>query len=333
MRASLPANPDPVKHVSDHWGDFLKRVMITGGLGMIGSALATCLEAEGFEVEIFDIADRRGCAAMDITNSGLVAKATEGCSGIVHLAAISRVAWGERNPVRCSKVNVEGTRNVLASAARARHPKPWVLVASSREVYGQAASLPVNELAPLRPMNAYAKSKVAAEDLVADYRRDGLRASVVRFSTVYGAIADHPDRVVPAFARQAAIGGELQIYGEHTTLDFTHLDDTIAALKIAIELLTSGESLLPTLQLVSGRGITLRKLAALAIGAAGQGIMSIQSPRPYDVTAFVGDTARAEEVLGWRATTPIEEGVSRLVEHFGALLQSGSLKPATTPPP
>ena len=291
----------------------MSRIVITGSRGLIGSALVRRLHAAGWEAFGFDIAD-----GLDVADAEAVAAALNGCAGVVHLAAVSRVIWGERDPARCRVVNVSGTRNVLHAASRARHP-PWVLAASSREVYGQAVSFPVKEDAELRPLNCYARSKVAAEKLVAASRDSGLRASVIRFSSVYGEVTDHADRVGPAFARLAALGGTLRIDGSDTTLDFTHVDDVAAALQTAVEMLAAGDGQLPTLHLVSGRGTSLPELAAIAIGAAGRGQVTLGPGRSYDVRSFIGDPARAEQVLGWRAGIGLEDGIADLVKRFAAM--------------
>jgi UDP-glucose 4-epimerase len=291
----------------------VSRILMTGSSGLIGSALAGRLQASGQEVAAFDIAG--GCH--DILDGGAVAAAMNGCSGVVHLAAVSRVVWGERDPARCREVNVAGTGNVLA-AARESGRDPWVLVASSREVYGDAGRFPVPESAPLRPLNAYARSKADVEGLVAAGSAAGQRVSVVRFSSVYGSTADHADRVAPAFARQAAAGQTLRVDGPGTTLDFTHLDDVAAALHRAVDVLSAGGGL-PPLHLVSGRATTLAELAEIAVRAAGRGQVELAPARPYDVRKFVGDPARAAVVLGWRASTPLEDGIARLVQGFGAL--------------
>jgi UDP-glucose 4-epimerase len=299
-------------------GKFLSPILITGARGLIGTALTRRLTAAGQEVVAFDIADPHNGHRMDVTDSQSIAAAIEGCSGIVHLAAVSRVVWGERDPALCRKVNVRGTRNILAAVARNESQSPWVLVASSREVYGQATELPVRESAPFCPLNVYARSKVDVEHMVASSRREGVRASVIRFSSVYGATTDHPDRVVPAFVRLAVAGDTLHVDGAGTTLDFTHVEDVAAALYTAIELLSAGDDPLPPLHLVSGRGITLPELAELAIKAAGEGVVEVGPPRSYDVSTFIGDPARAEQILGWRASIGIEEGIYRLAERFRA---------------
>ena len=302
------------------------RILITGSSGLIGGALARQLRRTGHEVVGFDVAAPRGAGFGDVTDQGMCMAAMAGCTGVVHLAAVSRVIWGERDPARCREVNVGGTDNILA-AAHQNPGRPWVLLASSREVYGQATVFPVSEDAPLQPMNAYARSKAAAEELAAAGRRGGDRISVIRFCGVYGTTGDHADRVAPGFARQAATGGVLRVDGADTTLDFTHLDDVTEALERVIGMLEAGEVGLPTLHLVSGRGIRLADLAALAVEVAGRGEVVIAPPRTYDISRFTGDPARAQRVLGWRAHTPLADGIARLVAQFQAALAPGAPTP------
>ena len=116
-----------------------------------------------------------GAETGDVRDPIDVKNALRGCIGIVHLAAVSRVVWGERDPDLCWKTNVEGFRNVLEAADQLAI-KPWVVFASSREVYGQPEQLPANEETVLRPVNVYARTKVAGEQLVAEARGRGLRA-------------------------------------------------------------------------------------------------------------------------------------------------------------
>lgn len=300
----------------------MDRVLITGGCGLIGSALTRRLAAAGHETVTFDLSGNYGKAPMDITDIESVAAATENCTGVVHLAAVSRVVWGERDPVRCREVNVKGTENVLAAAAARGARAPWVLVASSREVYGQASSFPVPEWAPYRPLNAYARSKVEVENMAEASRKGGLRTSVVRFSSVYGDVADHADRVAPGFARQAAEGGTLRVDGEDTTLDFTHIEDIADGLQIMTDLLAADGSSPPPVHFVSGRGTTLRELADIAVQAAGSGTVKIGRTRDYDVNKFIGDPSRADQLLGWRSSTVLEEGMKRLVEDFRSTASS-----------
>lgn len=293
----------------------MHRILVTGSRGLIGRALACRLEEMGHAVVRYDVSDDK---SNDIMNADRLKSAAASCSGIVHLAAVSRVTHGERDPERCRLVNVDGTENVLAAAALPVRRRPWVIFASSREVYGESYSRPIPESAPLRPMNVYAKSKVDAEKLVLSSREHaGLRASIVRFSNVYGSVFDHHDRVAPAFARKAALGGILSVEGGNTILDFTHVDDVADGLVKMIELTVDGE-IVPTIHLASGQGTTLMELASLAVRIAGRGVINVTAPRQNDVSAFIGDPALARTVLGWSSSTPLEEGMSRLVASFAS---------------
>jgi nucleoside-diphosphate-sugar epimerase len=292
----------------------MERILVSGDQGLIGAALSRRLRESGREVVNYDIA---GTVRRDILDSRCLDAAMENCTGIVHLAAVSRVIHGELDPPRCWLVNTQGTQNIIAAAARRpRKRMPWIIYGSSREVYGRPARLPVPESAPARPVNVYARSKASAENLVAAARDSaGLHAAVVRFSSVYGSAADHRDRVVPAFARAAAHGRTLRVEGSETLLDFTHVDDVAGAVATMTELMSAGERL-PTVHLASGEGTTLMDLARMATEISGKGGIEVAAARPYDVSAFVGDPGLANRVLGWTPTVPLKQGVGLLIEEF-----------------
>ena len=295
----------------------MPRILVTGSDGLIGRAVATLLRERGHGVWGYDL--RRppdDPESGDINDYRKLAERVDGCCGIIHLAAVSRVAWGERDPERCWATNVEGTRNVLR-AAHASRARPWVLFASSREAYGEAAHLPVTECSPLRPVNVYGRSKLKAEQLVTEFGQTGLNTAIVRLANVYGSTEDHHDRVVPAFCRAAAEGSALYVRGYDHQFDFVHIQDVAKGMMSLVTLLQTGEVKLPPVQLVTGCGTTLGKLAGLAIEAGGGRSPLIRMPtRAYDVRCFVGDPARARQLLGWQAFVPVAEGVARLVSAF-----------------
>jgi len=295
----------------------IQRILVTGSSGLIGAALSTRLAATGAEVLELDLR-AEGDARGDVRDGARVREASLKADGIVHLAAVSRVVWGERAPDLCWSTNVGGLRNVLDSAAKSERA-PWVVFASSREVYGEALSLPVKEDAPLQPVNVYGRSKAEGEMLVAEARRAGLRACTIRLSNVFGSTADHPDRVVPAFARAAAFGTALLVEGLEHTFDFTHVDDVTRGIVALTALLATGETPPPPIHFVSGRATTLAQLANLAasLGQAGSRIEQA-APRNFDVARFVGDPSRANELLGWGPEVDLEDGLSRLIQAFRA---------------
>lgn len=294
----------------------MKTIGITGSEGLIGTALLLLLRSRGYRTVPFDLRIPAAHAGHgDVLDRIAVRQLAAACDGVVHLAAVSRVIHGELEPQRCWETNVMGTQTVLDAALAASH-RPWLIFASSREVYGQAFSLPVKEVAPLCPVNVYGRSKVEAERRVIEACERGLRTAILRFSNVYGSTHDHADRVVPAFARAAAFGETLRVDGSQHLFDFTHLSDTVAGILAAIQRIEQGEAL-PPIHILTGRGTTLGDLAALAIAAGGNRSHCIEAPaRSYDVARFVGDPSQAMQRLGFRARVSIAQGIARLVHSF-----------------
>ena len=306
-----------------------QHILITGSSGLIGSALAPVLASRGAHVHRFDLAAADE-AWGDVRDPIRVREAVEGCDGIIHLAAISRVIWGEQQPERCWETNVGGLRNVLMSAA-ASSRKPWVVFASSREVYGQPDQLPAREDCPVRPVNLYGRSKVEGEALVEAARRDGMRACTIRLSNVFGSVHDHADRVVPAFARAAAQGDPLRVDGAEHTFDFTHIDDVATGIATLASSLAGGEEAPPPIHFVSGVPTTLLELATLAIRLAGStSTVRHAPPRDFDVARFYGSPARARQLLGWAPGVSLERGLERLIRDFRGLTDTTD-RPETTP--
>lgn len=287
-------------------------ILVTGSSGLIGSALVPRLRSAGLEVATFDNADDPD---HDVRNEIALANAVCGASGIVHLAAVSRLAWAEHDPETTAAVNVGALRKLVA-LARDSSRKPWIVFASSREVYGEAALGPVAETAPLRPNNVYARSKLSGERTIEVARDAGLVANIVRFSNVFGSVDDHATRVVPAFAQAAASGGLMRVEGADHVFDFTCLADVVAGLCSLIEATAAGEKLEPV-HLVSGRATTLLDLARMAVAAGhANAAYELCPPRGYGVTRFVGDPARARALLGWTHRTELQAGLKELIEGF-----------------
>lgn len=291
------------------------RILITGSSGLVGTALTSALLAQGADVVRLDLR-ARGEARGDVRDRTRLHEIIAGVDGIVHLAAVSRVIWGERDPELCWATNVGGLRNVLEAVAECART-PWLIFASSREVYGQPDLLPATEDSPLRPVNVYGRSKVAGEVLVVEARRAGVRACTIRLSNVFGSTADHADRVVPAFARAAALGHELRVDGLDHTFDFTHIDDVARGFVALVELLATGCAPPPPIHLVSGRPTTLGELANLAVRLAQSGAtIRPADPREFDVARCFGDPSRAKALLGWQPLVQLEDGLARLIQAF-----------------
>ncbi len=299
------------------------KILVTGSSGLIGRSLVPALQAAGHEIVCFDNHFSNDHPYFgDILDIDSVHQKIHGCHGVVHLAAVSRVIWGHQDPKKCWQHNVFGVKNVIRSVTHSPI-RPWLLLASSREVYGQQEQLPCSEShSLLQPKNIYAQSKLRGEELVASLKALGLISGIVRLSSVYGDVADHPTRVVPAFARAAVLHKTLHVEGKDNMCDFTHVSDVVDALLKSVLLLSTGQAH-RTVHLTSGVGTPLLKLAQLMIAANphSKSTIVIDEPRNYDVSRFIGDPSLAQIELDWKAKISIEQGIQMMIAAYAAELK------------
>lgn len=293
------------------------KILITGSEGLIGTALLERFTKQNIEILRFDKKFPKNHPFYgDILDENLLDVAVRKCNGIIHLAAVSRVLFGEKEPDLCWKTNYEATKTLLKKAI-ASDRKPWVLYASSREVYGNPSVLPATEKTPHNPINIYGESKVAGENAVIEARNNGLNTAIVRFSNVYGSLNDHNDRVIPAFCKAAATGSPIWINGTKNTSDFVYIDDVTEGVIKIISLLREGKENLSPFHLTTGKQTSLEHAANLA-NQAGKNRSEIREapPRNYDVSHFCGDSSQTQRILGWTHKVDIEEGIKRLTALF-----------------
>jgi len=285
-------------------------ILLTGASGLIGYAVSDRLERQGRSWAGVDLKPPRTGLMLDIRDTARLARCIDRASGIIHLAAVSRVIHGERDPWLCRAVNVDATAAILDTALKAPS-RPWVIYASSREVYGEQARQPVSEDATQQPLNTYARSKADAERLVNEARDAGLRTAILRFSNVYGGTNDHDDRVVPAFVKAALAGGIMRVEGDQVFLDLTHVADVADGILCVVDALDDGERRFPPIHLVSGEARSLLELANTADEVVGRRARIVMAPpRSFDVHRFVGDPRRALALLGWRTTISLRTGLA-----------------------
>lgn len=294
------------------------KILVTGSSGLIGRTLVPALRRLNHEVVCFDNGSGpQNRNYLDILDCQSLTHAIEGCDGVVHLAAVSRVIWGYQDPKKCWQHNVFGMNNVINAVVNSAK-KPWLLFASSREVYGQQEQFPVSEVrSPLQPKNIYALSKVEGERLVSQLNDQGFVTGVLRLSSVYGDRFDHKTRVVPAFTRAAVAGDDLYVEGNDNVCDFTHVSDVVAGFLQSIQMLSSGHSHFP-IHLTSGVGTRLEDLAKLAIAkspGSDSKIITVNQ-RHYDVAKFIGDPSRAYAEIGWKARVEIGDGLAQMIHAY-----------------
>lgn len=306
------------------------KLLVTGSSGLVGRELSALLRREGHEVIAYDLRPLDGAASRDIRNIAALREAVEGCDGVFHLAAVSRVAWGEEAPDICHDVNVACTQSLVEIMLE--HGAPWLVFASSREVYGDPPSKLVTERDPVAPVNHYGRSKAEAEECVERGRSAGLRAAIVRLSNVYGTMNDHPDRAVPALLWRALSGEPIELTGGDNYFDFVHVDDSVRGLVAAGALQASGLAQVPTVHLSTGTATSLNQLAQVAIDLCATSCeIRLLPRRDYDVAGFCGDPSFAGQVLNWQPKITLREGMTRLREQM--IARGSPILPAVRPGP
>ncbi|MBI4019217.1 MAG: GDP-mannose 4,6-dehydratase [Candidatus Aenigmarchaeota archaeon] len=302
-------------------------ILITGGNGFIGSHLAEKLMEEGDDVVLFDNVfndNSKGikCRKIkaDIRDYDAVKSAVNGMDAVIHFAAVSRVAWGQERPRECIETNSVGTANIL-EAVRETGNTAYTFLGSSREVYGEPESLPVNETQPKSPISIYGISKLSGEKLALSYRKYfNTKIIIFRFSNVYGSHRDLPERVVPNFVINAIKDNPLKINGGSQVLDFTFLGDTIDGIIKALRAKERIEG--SDFHFVTGRGTSVKELADIVLEISGSSsTLEIKSDKSFDVRKFVGDYSKAKSILGWSPKTSLEEGIKKTIEAYSRLGQ------------
>jgi UDP-glucose 4-epimerase len=307
-------------------------VLVTGAAGFIGSHLVERLVAEGARVRAFCIYNSRGSAGWldeldpatraaldirlgDIRDARFVERATEGIEVVFHLAALIAIPYSYTAVQSFIDTNVTGTMHVLEAAGRAGVRR--VIQTSTSEVYGTPEVLPITEDHPLRAQSPYAASKVAADQLALAYHRSfGTPVVVLRPFNTYGP-RQSERAVLPTMLRQLMAGRtEIRLGRLDPRRDLTFVGDTVdgfvrAATIDGIE----GE----TIQLGTGRAESIGELFALACRLVGAEARAVEDPariRPdaSEVLVLCSDPSKARDVLGWEATTSLEEGLAATIE-------------------
>lgn len=287
------------------------RVLVTGGAGFIGSHLVDALTRRGDDVVVLDNFRRgqraylpAGCEVIDgdIRDGNAVRGAVGGVELVYHLAAQSNVMGAMSDVDYSFTTNVVGTFTVLHESAAAEVRR--LVFASSREVYGEPAQLPVVETAPTNPKNAYGASKVAGEAYcLAWSSMSKMEVQVLRFANVYG--PRDTGRVIPLWVSRALAGAPLQVHGGQQLLDFVWVGTAVESLLIAGDRPPTAP-----INVGSGKGTALLDLAASVLAATGsKSEIHVTEARAAEVVRFVADTTRMREHL---RVKPLSEPLERL---------------------
>ncbi len=308
--------------------------LVTGAAGFIGSHLAEALVARGDEVVGLDNFDSQYDPALkranlarlqatdrfrlvegDVRDPAVIAALIERhrLTRVAHLAALSGVRESIRLPRDYLAVNVEGTLQVLAAAARAGMEK--VVVASSSSVYGSGTAVPFSEEQAIgTPASPYAASKIAAEAYCHVYHHlHGLPVVAVRIFNAVGP-RQRPELALSKFVRLLLAGRPLPVYGDGTSRrDYTYVGDIVAGIRAALDAPLGYE----VINLGNSQPVTLCELIAAIEGELGVTARREHLPdQPGDLRETYADIGRARRLLGWEPRVGLAEAVRRFVEWY-----------------
>lgn len=304
------------------------RVLITGSSGQIGTNLGLYLLERGHDVFGIDIRRNRWTDKIDTLLQDLSVPYRHFRNGIgyveypgqldvvVHLAAHAKVHELVEQPDRALE-NIVMTYNVLEFCRQNNVP---LIFGSTREVYGDIHRYITDESHAdfYLTESPYSASKISGEALIYSYARCyDLPYLVFRFSNVYGRYdndIERMSRVIPLFIRKIRDHEPIVVYGKDKVLDFTYVDDCVAGITAGIERLVARSVSNQTINLAYGQGNSLVNLAQYIGEELGvQPQMSIEPPRVGEVTHYVANIERANELLGYQPAIPLREGIHRAV--------------------
>ena len=306
----------------------IKRILVTGGAGFLGSHLCDRLVAQGHDVicvDNFFTSQKTNIAHLlhkpnfefirhDVTHD-LWLEVDE----IYNLACPAAPGHYQYNPIKTMKTSVLGAINMLGMAKRCRAK---ILQASTSEVYGDPTEHPQTEsyrgnVNPIGPRACYDEGKRAAETLFFDYwRSNKVNIRVIRIFNTYGPRM-HPfdGRVVSNFIRQALRGENITIFGDGSqTRSFCYVDDLIDGI---MAMMNGPDDFIGPVNLGNPVEFTIRELAENVLQLCGSGSKLVQRPLPQDdPTQRQPDISLAKARLGWEPKVPLREGLIKTIDFF-----------------
>lgn len=309
----------------------VKRILVTGGAGFLGSHLCDRLVAEGHDVICVDnfftsqksnIEHLLGFRNFEVIRHDVTHPLWLEVDQVYNLACPAAPGHYQYNPIKTMKTSVLGAINVLGMAKRCRAK---VLQASTSEIYGDPEVHPqpesyVGHVNPIGPRACYDEGKRAAETLFFDYyRANRTNIRVVRIFNTYGPRM-HPfdGRVVSNFIRQALMGENLTIFGEgQQTRSFCYVDDLIDGL---IRMMNGPDSFVGPVNLGNPHEFTIKQLAEMVLEMTGAKTKIVLKPATADdPRQRKPDIALAKKVLGWEPTVQLREGLQKTIDYFKSI--------------
>jgi len=318
----------------------LKRILVTGGAGFLGSHLCERLIEQGHDVicldNFFTSQKSNVAALLDRPNFELIRHDITlpiylEVDEIYNLACPAAPGHYQYNPIKTVKTSVMGAINMLGTAKRCGAK---ILQASTSEIYGDPEVHPQVEsyrgsVNTLGPRACYDEGKRAAETLFMDYHRsNGVNIRIVRIFNTYGPRM-HPfdGRVISNFIRQALCGEQITIFGDGLqTRSFCYRDDLIEGI---IRMMDGPDDFIGPVNLGNPREFTILQLAKLVIELTGTRSQLVYEPLPADdPTQRQPDISLARKRLDWEPTIELRDGLAKTIDWFRSI-EISSYRPPT----
>ena len=310
----------------------MKKVMVTGADGFIGSHLTEELVKKGYQVKAFtyynsfgsngwldslpeDIKNEIEFFCGDIRDPNGVRTAMVGMEQVFHLAALIAIPFSYHSPDSYVDTNVKGTLNVLQAARDLETCK--LMITSTSEVYGTAQYVPIDEKHPFQAQSPYAATKIAADRLAESfYRSFDLPVTIVRPFNTYGP-RQSARAVIPTIISQLIAGKkEIKLGALTPTRDFNYVKDTVAGF---IAIAESEQTIGQEINIATGKEISIGDLAKeiiRQIDPAAKIICDDERIRPKksEVNRLLGDNTKLLELTNWRQAYSFEQGIYETIK-------------------
>ncbi len=307
----------------------MKKVLVTGADGFIGSHLVEELLKQGYDVKAFCLYNSFGSWGWidslsadvkknievfmgDVRDPHGVRKAMEGCKSVLHLAALIAIPYSYYSPDTYVDTNIKGTLNILQAARDLGLEK--VIHTSTSEVYGTAQFVPITEEHPVVGQSPYSATKIGADQLAASYYRSfELPVATIRPFNTYGP-RQSARAIIPTIISQIAAGyKEISLGSLTPTRDFNYVKDTAKGFCAALKAPNiNGE----TINLASEFEVSIGDLATQISDVMGRPVKIVQKeerlrPEKSEVERLLGANGKAERLLGWKPEYGKLEGFRR----------------------
>jgi UDP-glucose 4-epimerase len=311
------------------------KVLVTGGLGFIGSNLVRRLVEEGAQVHVVDalltnfggnlanlagFEERVSITVCNLVEKDAIALLVQGCDVIFNLAGQVSHMDSMTDPVTDLEANVLA-QIILLEACRRYAPNVRIAFASTRQIYGRPSYLPVDENHPLQPVDVNGINKMTAEAYHALYYQVyGIRAVSLRLTNTYGPrlrIKDARQTFLGLWLRRVVEDAPFEVWGGEQKRDLAYVDDVVEAFLFAAST-SAAEG--KVFNIGGCAPVSLSDLAQTLIAAAGSGRFEVAEfpvdRKRIDIGDYYADDRRFRELTGWSPRVPLEEGLARSVEYY-----------------